>query len=109
MPLKLEGSCRCGAVHFSVHSHAPYPYQLCYCSICRKTAGGGGFAINLSGENKSLKVRGRKAIGVFRAVQRPTYDDIVRKQVLDARAHTTGTPEEMLDGLLNSGDTWTIL
>ena len=67
MPVKLEGSCRCGAVHFSVKSHAPYPYQLCYCSICRKTAGGGGFAINLSGESKSLKTRGKKAIGVFRA------------------------------------------
>ena len=63
----LEGSCRCGAVSFSVKSHAPYPYQLCYCSICRKTAGGGGFAINLSGDNQSLKVRGRKMIGVFRA------------------------------------------
>jgi len=67
MSKKLEGSCRCGAVHFSVQSHAPYPYQLCYCSICRKTAGGGGFAINLSGENKSLKVQGRKAVGMFRA------------------------------------------
>lgn len=67
MPMLLEGSCRCGAVHFSVDSHAPYPYQLCYCSICRKTAGGGGFAVNLSADNKSLKVRGRKAIGVFRA------------------------------------------
>ena len=67
MTVKLEGSCRCGAVHFSVESHAPYPYQLCYCSICRKTAGGGGFAINLSGDSESLKVRGRKAIGLFRA------------------------------------------
>jgi hypothetical protein len=67
MPMLLEGSCRCGAVRFSVESHAPYPYQLCYCSICRKTAGGGGFAINLSGGSKSLKVRGRKSIGVFRA------------------------------------------
>jgi hypothetical protein len=63
----LEGSCRCGAVHFSVLSHALYPYQLCYCSICRKTAGGGGFAINLSGETESLKIKGKKAIGVFRA------------------------------------------
>ena len=42
MPKLLEGSCRCGAVHFSVQSHTPYPYQLCYCAICRKTAGGGG-------------------------------------------------------------------
>ena len=58
MAKKLEGSCRCGAVHFSVMSHTPYPYQLCYCSICRKTAGGGGFAINLMGDYKTLKVRG---------------------------------------------------
>ena len=49
MAKKLEGSCRCGAVEFSVLSHTPYPYQLCYCSICRQTAGGGGFDINLLG------------------------------------------------------------
>jgi 2-oxoglutarate ferredoxin oxidoreductase subunit beta len=48
-------------------------------------------------------------IGVFRNVQRPSYDEIVQKQLVDARAAATGTPEEMLDGLLNAGDTWTIL
>jgi hypothetical protein len=37
----LEGSCHCGAVHFSVESEHPYPFNLCYCSICRKTAGAG--------------------------------------------------------------------
>jgi hypothetical protein len=68
MPRKLEGSCRCGAVHFSVMSHTPYPYQLCYCSICRKTAGGGGFAINIMGDHETLKVRGRKAIRIYHAV-----------------------------------------
>ena len=67
MAWKLEGSCRCGTVALSVTSHTPYPYQLCYCSICRKTAGGGGFAINLMGDSKSLKVRGRKAIRIFHA------------------------------------------
>jgi hypothetical protein len=67
MPKKLEGSCRCGKVHFSVMSHTPYPYQLCYCSICRKTQGGGGFAINLMGDYKTLKIRGRKAIRIFHA------------------------------------------
>lgn len=35
----LEGSCHCGAVRFTVHSKHPVPYQRCYCSICRKTAG----------------------------------------------------------------------
>ena len=67
MAMKLEGSCRCGAVRFSLQSHTPYPYQLCYCSICRKTAGGGGFAINLMGDADTLKVRGGKSIGIFRA------------------------------------------
>jgi hypothetical protein len=67
MPLLLEGSCRCGAVGFKVSSHTPYPYQLCYCTICRKTAGGGGFAINIMGDARTFKVKGRRAIGVYRA------------------------------------------
>jgi len=67
MPMMLEGSCRCEAVRFTLASHSPYPYQLCYCSICRKTAGGGGFAINIMGVAKSLEVKGRKSIGVYRA------------------------------------------
>ena len=67
MPVTLEGSCRCGAVRFSVSSHTPYPYQLCYCSICRKTAGGGGYAINIMGDSDTLDVKGRKSIGVYRA------------------------------------------
>jgi len=68
MPLKLEGSCRCGAVTFSCRSHTPYPYQRCYCSICRKTAGGGGYAINLGAQAKSLKVKDTGGVvRVFRA------------------------------------------
>jgi hypothetical protein len=45
--MQLEGSCHCGAVHFSLLSTTPVPYQRCYCSICRKTQGGGGYAINV--------------------------------------------------------------
>ncbi|WP_045740114.1 2-oxoacid:ferredoxin oxidoreductase subunit beta [Actinoplanes rectilineatus] len=52
---------------------------------------------------------GTTPIGVFRSVQRPSYDEIVRKQVLDARAQATGTPGEMFTELLHAGDTWTIL
>jgi 2-oxoglutarate ferredoxin oxidoreductase subunit beta len=48
-------------------------------------------------------------IGVFRNVRRPSYDEIIQKQLADAKAQATGTPEEMLSGLLNAGDTWTIL
>ena len=67
MPMRLSGSCRCGAVSFTLDSHTPYPYQLCYCSICRKTAGGGGYAINLGGVTSTLEVRGRDHLAVFRA------------------------------------------
>ncbi len=56
MPQALEGSCRCGAVRFRCDSHTPQPYQRCYCSICRKTAGGGGYAINLGADARTLRV-----------------------------------------------------
>lgn len=64
MPVTLEGSCRCAAVRFSVESHTPYPYQLCYCSICRK-AGGSGYAINIMGAAATLAIEGRDDIAVF--------------------------------------------
>ena len=54
----LEGSCHCGAIHFRVRSAHPYPFNLCYCNICRKTGGGGGYAINLGAEYASWKSRG---------------------------------------------------
>ncbi len=66
--MRLEGSCHCGAVRFSVDSPHPYPYQRCYCSICRKTAGGGGYAINLGGRAESLEVEGQENMNVYRAV-----------------------------------------
>jgi 2-oxoglutarate ferredoxin oxidoreductase subunit beta len=48
-------------------------------------------------------------IGVLRNVSRPAYDRIVQEQVQTAQAQHTETPEQQLAGLLNSGDTWTIL
>ncbi len=65
--MQLEGSCHCGCVSFTVYSSHPYPYNLCYCSICRKTAGGGGYSINLGGEYKTLKVVGEEFISVYQA------------------------------------------
>ena len=50
-----------------MHSSHPYPYNLCYCSICRKTAGGGGYAINLGGNHATLKVTGEANITVYNA------------------------------------------
>lgn len=65
--MKLQGSCHCGAVRFSLDSHQPYPFMRCYCSICRKTAGGGGYAINLGGEYASLSVEGWEHLSIYRA------------------------------------------
>lgn len=68
MPLPLKGACRCGAIRFSCDSHTPAPYQLCYCSICRKTAGGGGYAINLGGDASTLTVEAQPgSLGIYRA------------------------------------------
>ncbi len=67
MPITLRGSCRCGAIKFSVESHTPVPYQRCYCTICRKTAGGGGYAINLGADAGTLQVTGEPNLGLYRA------------------------------------------
>lgn len=45
--MKLKGSCHCGAVSFEVESKTPQPFMHCYCTICRKTQGGGGYTINI--------------------------------------------------------------
>ncbi len=63
----LEGSCHCGAVRFRVESPEPYPFLRCYCSICRKTAGGGGHAINLGALSDTLDVEGEKNVSVYQA------------------------------------------
>lgn len=65
--MRLEGSCHCGAVRFSVEAYAPVPYLRCYCSICRKTAGGGGYAVNLGARAATLKVEGEENIAMFHA------------------------------------------
>jgi len=65
--MKLAGSCACGAVRFRVRSREPYPFNLCYCTLCRKQAGSGGYAINLKGETASLEVEGEAHVKVFRA------------------------------------------
>lgn len=65
--MHLKGSCHCKAVTFSVESPHPYPFNLCYCEICRKTAGAGGYAINLGADFATLAVEGREYIQVYRA------------------------------------------
>ncbi len=65
--MQLEGSCHCGKVKFQLESEHPYPFNLCYCSICRKTAGGGGYAINLGGNFSTLRVTGEEHTTVYQA------------------------------------------
>lgn len=66
--MKIKGSCHCQAVKYQVESSEPYPYQKCYCSICRKTSGAGGYAINLSANTNTLRVKGEEHLVTYRAV-----------------------------------------
>lgn len=77
--MKLEGSCHCGAVRFSVETDTPLPYMRCYCNICRKTAGGGGYAIQLGAHATSLVVTGKEHISVYRARMDRPGDDAAPK------------------------------
>ncbi len=65
--MNLEGSCHCGKVKFTVESAEPVPFMRCYCSICRKTAGGGGYAINLGAVARSMSVTGKRYLRIYRA------------------------------------------
>lgn len=65
--MELSGSCHCKAITFTLESHTPYPFMICYCSICRKTQGGNGGAVNIMGEKGTLKVNGGESLSVYRA------------------------------------------
>ena len=65
--MHLEGSCHCRKVRFTVDAPEPVPFMRCYCSICRKTAGAGGDAINIGGHTHSMKVTGKRYLGIYRA------------------------------------------
>ncbi|ROZ63408.1 GFA family protein [Ramlibacter sp. WS9] len=65
--MRLEGSCHCQKVRFTVDAPEPVPFMRCYCSICRKTAGGGGYAINLGAATHSMKVTGKRYLGIYQA------------------------------------------
>jgi hypothetical protein len=56
--MRLEGSCDCGNIRFLVSSATPYPYRICYCRRCRKTAGSVGAAMNILADAGSLRVEG---------------------------------------------------
>lgn len=88
----LEGSCQCGEVRFSVRSAHPYPFNLCYCSICRKTAGGGGYAINLSADFSTLQTRGGDRVTVYKAhMKDPQTGEVTRSSAERSFCSVCGT------------------
>jgi len=48
-------------------------------------------------------------IGIFRQVERPTYDDQARAQINSSREAAPGTPTDRLTTLINGTDTWTVV
>ncbi|GAA1922151.1 2-oxoacid:ferredoxin oxidoreductase subunit beta [Nocardioides lentus] len=51
----------------------------------------------------------RAPIGIFRSVERPTYDDQARAQVDLAVGERTGDRSDRLAALVGGGDTWTVV
>ena len=48
-------------------------------------------------------------VGIFRQVERPTYDDQARAQVEASREGLTTTPQDRLAALIGAGDTWSVV
>jgi len=69
MPMKLNGSCHCGAVEFHLQSSTPVPYQLCACTICRKVGGYSG-SVNLGGIASTLEItKGKDLLKIYTATK----------------------------------------
>jgi 2-oxoglutarate ferredoxin oxidoreductase subunit beta len=47
-------------------------------------------------------------IGIFRQVNRATYDDLARDQIAQATAGVSGSKTDRLGALIGGGDTWTV-
>jgi hypothetical protein len=69
MTVLLEGSCHCGGVTFRAQSETPYPFNYCYCSICRKTTGGSGIAINIMALSDTFHVKGEENLETYQAIK----------------------------------------
>jgi len=54
------------------------------------------------------RINDRTPIGIFRQVERATYDDLAREQVSTAVASADSSRDERLAALLNGGDTWPV-
>lgn len=65
--MMIQGSCHCGKFRYSATTRTPYPYMRCYCTICRKTAGGGGYGINIMADANTLSLEGDHSPPYFQA------------------------------------------
>ncbi|KZP13671.1 hypothetical protein FIBSPDRAFT_921596 [Athelia psychrophila] len=92
MPVELKGSYHCGKVRFTIESNTPVPYQLCMCSICRKTGGYGG-AINLSANTDTLKVKGAQYVRKYNTVM---DRDTPHASIVDSERNFRGECSAML-------------
>ncbi len=81
--MHLDGSCHCGAVRFSVEAPHPVPFARCYCSICRKTAAAGGYAINIGAVADTLEVTGRGHVQTYRAVLRDAAGEVTGESPME--------------------------
>ena len=66
--LKLEGSCHCQAIKFSLMSSTPCPYTVCFCGFCRKLTGGSGGATFLTGDASTFQAEGTEHLGIYRVM-----------------------------------------
>jgi 2-oxoglutarate ferredoxin oxidoreductase subunit beta len=48
-------------------------------------------------------------VGIFRQVERPTYDDQAREQLTTARGGSDEERSSRLAALIGGGDTWTVV
>jgi len=48
-------------------------------------------------------------IGIFRQVERPTYDDQARDQLRTSGENASGEPADRLAALISGGDSWTVV
>jgi len=81
-----QGGCHCGAVRFTVESRTRQPYMWCYCSICRKTAGGGGYAIT------PMPARKDAAGAILYAAEKATWMALEAIQCLGGNGYINDYP-----------------
>ncbi|KMK61137.1 hypothetical protein Y699_08287 [Aspergillus fumigatus Z5] len=105
MPMKLEGSCQCGGVQFTLDSQTPVPYQLCACSICRKVGGYSG-SVNLGGIADSLKIiKGKDLINTMLWLWDHHWPELIHP-FASAIDTDLPAPDEMVCVLGNSKPSW---